>query len=693
MPNPPLRLFSLGVRPDTPPRVAQRITAANGSILANGVGATLAGLALVLAGQREVGLTLFLVPSVLLIGLVFMVLRRPTLGRLWCVASQAGVMLLVGSAVGAGVVYAVPFAIVLVPFTVFSTDERGLLVGSLLLTIAATAVLFAPELLPGPWIAISDDVAPVVEAIVGLAVFVSICVSLYVAARARDVGLEQLDDARAEAQRAQRAQASFLANMSHEIRTPLSAILGWVQLLDDPRASQQERQRAVDTLRRNSSHLMELVDQVLDLSKMEAGELLVESVPTSIVGIIEDVASLMRVRASACEIDFVVSWEGPIPDRVSTDPLRLRQVLLNLVGNAVKFTEQGRVEIRTRLSGRELHIAVEDTGIGMEAESVDRLFGSFIQADASTARRFGGTGLGLSISRELTRRLGARLRVTSQPGEGSCFVLVLPVAPEEAAVRIDPTAAPRPRDPDQLDEGRLGGLRVLLAEDSDDLAELVRVQLRYRGAEVERVGNGQAALDLLAADPSAFHVVLMDMQMPVLDGYRAVRFIRARGWKIPVIALTAHAMAGDRERCLAAGCDGYLTKPIDFGALTDRLRPLATTGRPDEDGGDPGVDSARLTETLALLKAQFTAAVPGRVATIRAALEAGRLDEVRHGAHKLAGSSGSLGLTTIGERARELELAIDGHAARRALHVALDRLEQAAHVDGSAGDNEQTTGR
>jgi len=667
------RLFSLGVRPDTPTRVAQRITAANGSILSNGVGALVAGAVLMVTGPFELGLALLAVPLLLSVGLVLIVLGRPMAARLWVSMIQPVIMLAVAVVIGAEVVLAVPFVVVLVPFTVFTTEERLQLGASLVVALAAATVLFVPGLLPPPLVELDRHVVRLAEGIISLAVFAALCLTLLVAARARDDGIDQLDAARLAAEAGQRTQASFLANMSHEIRTPLGAILGWVQLLDDPRTSADERTRAVETLRRNSGHLMELVDQVLDLSKMEAGELLLDQVHTSVVGVVEDVASLMRVRAVARGIGFVVSWDGPVPESVCTDPLRLRQILLNLVGNAVKFTEEGRVTIRTRLADRELLFEVEDTGIGIESDSVDRLFGSFVQAEPGTARRFGGSGLGLSISRQLAVRLGADLRVESEPGEGSRFTLALPVTPEEAARLTDPGSASRTFDGDERGERNLGGLRVLLAEDSYDLAELVQLRLRHLGARVEHVGDGQAALDTLEADPTGFHAVLMDMQMPVLDGYQAVRFVRARGWKVPVIALTAHAMAGDRERCLAAGCDGYLTKPIDFDALVDRLRPHVPAGRPPTSA--PGMDSNQLTETLALLREQFTAALPEKLGVIRAALERGDLEQARRGAHKLAGSSGSLGLGALGERARELELAIDGGQAGEELVALADRLE------------------
>jgi signal transduction histidine kinase/CheY-like chemotaxis protein len=672
------RLFSLGIREETPPRLAQRITAANGSILSNGVGAALAGLILLAAGQRLLGLLILSVPLVLSFGMVLLVLGQPTAARLWCALSQPTLMLVVGWLVGPEPIFAVPFVIVLVPFTVFTTDERGPLIGSLLFAIAAAAALFFPGALPPPVVELTPEVIPVAQAVISLAVFVALVTSLYVAARARDLGLDDLDAARLAAEQAQQTQSSFLARMSHEIRTPLGAILGWVQLLDDPRASAPERVRAVDTLKRNSGHLLELVDQVLDLSKMEAGELLVEAVPTSVVAVIEDVASLMRVRAVAREIGFVVSWDGPLPETIETDPLRLRQVLLNLVGNAVKFTEAGRVEIRAGLHGSSLHISVEDTGIGMEPGSVDQLFGSFIQAEPGTARRFGGTGLGLAIARELIQRLGGQLRVESQPGHGSCFTVVLPVSTSESKRRIDPTGPLLRRDLQAALQERLSGLRVLLAEDSDDLADLVRVQLSYRGAQVEQVGDGKAALDRICADPAAFDAVLMDMQMPLMDGYQATRNLRARGIEVPVVALTAHAMKGDRERCLAAGCTSYLTKPIDFDALAGQLRPYVPAKRSAADPTRSPTKSAELADALAMMRTRFVQGLPKRMAELRAALEAGDLDGVRGAAHQLAGSSGSLGLTGVGQRARELELATGPEGHRADLAELLGRLEAEA---------------
>jgi signal transduction histidine kinase len=398
---------------------------------------------------------------------------------------------------------------------------------------------------------------------------------------------------RERAEAANQAKSEFLANMSHEIRTPMTAILGFADLLmedGDLSRAPERRVESIRTIQRNGEHLLSLINDILDLSKIEAGKLTVESVPCSPAQILADVESLMRVRADAKGIAFQIQQEGPLPESIDTDPTRLRQVLVNLVGNAVKFTEVGGVWLIARcVRGPEprLEFDVLDTGVGLSEEQISRLFQPFTQADASTSRRFGGTGLGLTISRRLATLLGGEVSVVeSAPGAGTRFRFTLSIGSLDAARWVTPAHEPRPSrrqrqmtaEPAAAD-APLGGCRILLAEDGPDNQRLIAHVLRRAGADVTLVENGRLAVDQAwdaHRSEQPFELVLMDMQMPVLDGYEATALLRAQGYQGTIVALTAHAMTGDREKCLAAGCDGYTTKPIDRARLIAELAAMRT---------------------------------------------------------------------------------------------------------------------
>jgi CheY-like chemotaxis protein/anti-sigma regulatory factor (Ser/Thr protein kinase) len=301
------------------------------------------------------------------------------------------------------------------------------------------------------------------------------------------------------------------------------------------------------------------------------------------------VVSLMRVRAEAKKLTLSATFRGPIPETIQTDPIRLRQILFNLVGNAIKFTEFGEIRIVTSLQREErkplLQFDVIDTGIGMNPEQIVRLFRPFTQADATTSRRFGGSGLGLTISKRLANLLGGDIRVRSQPGSASTFTVTVDPGPlDDVPMLTDPAEAASEsvsrRKPSGAEPPRLDG-RVLLAEDGPDNQRLISFLLRKAGADVAIVENGQAAIDAIVAAQTSteneasetFDVILMDMQMPLLDGYAATRRLRSMGYGGPIVALTAHAMIQDRQKCLDAGCDDYLAKPVD------RLTLLETVAR------------------------------------------------------------------------------------------------------------------
>jgi CheY-like chemotaxis protein len=368
-------------------------------------------------------------------------------------------------------------------------------------------------------------------------------------------------------------------------------VLGYSDLLAEPGRSDGERAEWVAVIRRNARHLLELINDVLDLSKIEAGRMTLESIACDPAQLLGDVVAMMRQRAADKGVVLRLDIESPLPRNIVADPLRLRQVLVNLVGNAVKFTQAGEVSVRAMCDGADvnapsatLHIAVRDTGIGMTPEQVNRLFRPFTQADETMTRRFGGTGLGLTITQRLVHLMGGAIEVQSEPAMGSTFTVTLPVVP--VAAETTPLSEDRVAGAGSGTGGggggkpasahvSLAGGRVLLAEDTPDTRRLVELLLRRAGAEVAVASTGHEVLELAAK--SDFHVILMDMQMPQVDGYTAATELRRRGIKTPVVAVTAHAMAGDRERCLAAGCTDYLTKPIDGGELLRRVASYLTT--------------------------------------------------------------------------------------------------------------------
>ncbi len=396
----------------------------------------------------------------------------------------------------------------------------------------------------------------------------------------------ELEDASKRATMADRAKGEFLANMSHEIRTPITAILGFSDLLIHDQRLQNEFPNwfeSAQTVYRNGEHLLSLINDVLDLSKIEAGRLLIESIRCSPLEIVRDVCQLMSLKASEKDLTLDVSFRTDIPVTAVTDPTRIKQVLINLVGNAVKFTPRGSVQITVDIhsSGHATMLAVEvtDTGIGMTSAQIDRLFQPFTQADASTTRRFGGTGLGLVISKRIVEALGGQVSVVSQCGEGSTFRVLLPlIVPTESAWLTPAEALTALREPlprPQISAGPQLTGRILVADDGIDNQRLLRQILTRAGADVTVAENGLEAVRAWQAANLAgcpFALILMDMQMPELDGYQATRRLRELGATIPIIALTAHAMTGDRDLCLQAGCDDYLTKPFERKRLLETLR-------------------------------------------------------------------------------------------------------------------------
>lgn len=386
---------------------------------------------------------------------------------------------------------------------------------------------------------------------------------------------EELRSAKELAESASRAKSTFLAHMSHEIRTPLSAILGYATLLKDDNLSAEERGEFVDTIIRNGQGLTRVIDDILDLAKVEAGRLEFESSVFRFEELMRECVSLFAATCQEKNIDISLKCAPEVPPYLRCDATRLRQVMLNIIGNAVKFTTDGGVRVRARLTERLddvvlVAIEVEDTGCGLSETEVRRLFQPFTQADSTTNRRYGGTGLGLVLSRRLCHAMGGDVTILRAIPDAGCtfqITFTAEVAEEPSAEEQAAEHLPAP--------GALQGLRVLLAEDTLDNRVLITHLLENYGATVQTAENGSEALEAVASRD--FDVVLMDIQMPHLDGYQTLARLRESGCRLPVLALTAHATLEERARTQAAGFLAHLTKPIDPGNLVRTLRAYSTT--------------------------------------------------------------------------------------------------------------------
>src|SRR5947208_2910133 len=469
-------------------------------------------------------------------------------------------------------------------------------------------------------------------------------------------------EARDLAERVARARSAFLANMSHEIRTPMNAVLGFVELILDTELTQEQR-RALELVRSASEALLMILTDILDYSKIEADHLELEAIPFDVSKVVHATASLLAVRARERHLELLAEVTPEVPRAVRGDPTRLRQILMNLIGNAIKFTEQGEVvvSVTTALAADDvvqLRFAIRDTGIGIAPENLGCVFREFTRGDSTMTRRYGGTGLGLAISQRLVRLMGGEITVTSEVGRGSDFSFTLPFPAEVAAPRAAGLAT-------------LGGRRMLIVDDNQTNRRILRDMLATEGIKVDEAstaGEGLEAIRGAAKKHAPYDLAILDVQMPDMDGFEATHAIRAlpKGKDLPIVGLTAHALSGERERCLSHGMTDYLAKPFKAHELFALVEGTAEPKRPASFLliGAPPVDLEGFRATLREAGAEsalysiidtFVRQAPDRLAALAGAVASGTGTEIAKAAHVYRGAAATIGARELAELLERVE--------------------------------------
>lgn len=501
-----------------------------------------------------------------------------------------------------------------------------------------------------------------------------------------------------EAEAANQAKSAFLANMSHEIRTPMNAILGFTELLKRGFGRDSaETRKHLEIIHSSGKHLLDLINDILDLSKVESGRLEIERIRFNPLPVVHEVVKVLGIKAGEKGITLELKVPDDVPETIIGDPGRMRQIVTNLVGNAVKFTEHGGVTVTVYaepLPGDTLqfHIDVADTGVGMNAEAVGRIFQDFVQADVSIARKFGGTGLGLSISRKFARALGGDITVESEPGNGSVFKVTLDggaargvgwITPEEALSQVDSHVG------QTHTTWAFPSARILVVDDGPENRELVKVVLEEYGLSIDEAVNGKIGVEM--ATTNNYDIILMDVQMPEMDGLTATRLLRERGLQTPIVGLTANAMKGFEQELLEAGYSDYLTKPIDIDRFVSKLAQLlhaqpqseqpadTVTANQPQDPISKAEDTAPIVSMLgtnnprfAKVIARFVGRLGEQVQAMEEAYANRDMETLAKLAHWLKGAGGTVGFDVFNQPAAQLE-----EEAKAAAFSAIDeRLQQ-----------------
>ncbi len=483
-----------------------------------------------------------------------------------------------------------------------------------------------------------------------------------------------LQEARDQALAASQTKSAFVANISHEIRTPLTPIIGFAEALLEDNLDQDVRRNSLKAIIRNSRHLLMLINDILDLSKIEANKLDVETIAVSPFEVIQDIATLSDIQSREKGLLFKLEYHYPMPSEIVTDPLRLKQILMNLISNAIKFTDRGHIRMSTRYDPdhERLYITVKDTGMGISPDKRERLFQAFSQADATTTREFGGTGLGLYISQRLSILLGGNIEMSSEVGKGSSFTLHVstgPVTPEKLLYEEPDSSIQMQGEGEFIEPGSKHG-RVLLAEDSKDNQQLISHYLKRIGADVAICDNGKQAVEM--AFNTDFDLILMDMQMPIMGGLEAVEILRAMGNETPIYALTANAMKEDIEAYGKIGCDGFLAKPIE------KIKFNQVMQRYLFDDNASGVSMMLSSEDeddkeIQALVTRFREGLPEHASKLQMANVNEDWDTMQQIAHTLKGMGGAFGFPEITESADSLERVLKQQDMQNVAHC-LDSL-------------------
>ncbi len=523
----------------------------------------------------------------------------------------------------------------------------------------------------------------------------------------------ELRRSREEAVAANEAKSVFLASMSHEIRTPMNAILGFTDVLRRGKVrSKKEVGKFLNIVHGSGQHLLNLINDILDLSKVEAGQMELELARVEPHKIIHEVINILKSKAQGNGVSLEFSAETALPAYIESDQSRLRQMVFNLVGNSVKFTEQGSVHVKCIFDDSHgdsrFLISISDTGIGMNPDKLDAIFEPFVQADSTVTRRFGGTGLGLSISRKFARSMGGDIHVESEPGKGSIFTITLPAGDVSGVPFLEPEEVLLSQQAYETEETvhwKLPESRVLVVDDGAENRELVRLLLEEAGLIVDEAENGKEGVE--KAFHTRYDVILMDVQMPVMDGFTATGHIREKDGTIPIIALTAHAMKGYEQKCLDAGYSGYLTKPINIDHFMklmadllggeqmdpDEIQSVSVSANPVEGGAElSSADCSPIVSSLPAgnekfrsLITRFATRLTDQLQAMEQASDQDNLEEVANLAHWLKGAGGTVGFDEFTEPARTLEICAkegNGEGVKKAI-VNLQELALRMEVPGN----------